>query len=112
MENLYVFTGTEFNFAKYSVDDIDSLGLPYDYGSVMHYEGNAFTSNGQPTIIAKRNITSTLGQRVGMSPIDISEVQRYYGCLTAPTPSLSSKLITSSSLKLVLLCFLYKIIFH
>ena len=84
----------------------------------MHYEANAFTSNGQPTIIPKRNLTTPLGQRVGMSAIDIAEVQRYYGCLLAPTTLSSStltrptttksssiNLIASISLQLILLLF-------
>ncbi|UJR07013.1 hypothetical protein I4U23_011301 [Adineta vaga] len=127
-----IINGTEFNFAKYGEEDIDTLSLPYDYTSVMHYEANAFTSNGQPTIIPKRNLTTPLGQRIGMSSIDIAEVQRYYGCLLAPTTlsssssmspitttlssspsmppittttSLSTSLMTSFSSKFVLLIF-------
>ncbi|CAF1533517.1 unnamed protein product [Adineta ricciae] len=84
---------------NHNEDDIDTLGLPYDYGSVMHYEANAFTSNGQPTIISKRNLTTPLGQRVGMSSIDIAEVQRYYGCLLAPTTLSSSTLIRPTTTK-------------
>jgi len=59
--------------------------LPYDYGSVMHYEANAFSANGQLTIVPTQNATAVIGQRVGMSEIDVLEVQRYYGCLPTPT---------------------------
>jgi len=80
-----IINGTENNFAKYSEADIDTLMLPYDYGSVMHYQANGFTSNGQPTIIPIQNASAVIGQRAGMSRIDILEVQRYYGCFPTPT---------------------------
>ena len=59
---------------------------PYDYGSVMHYDRNAFAINSdEPTIIPTMNSSAFIGQRVQLSPIDILEIQRYYGCV--PTPS-------------------------
>lgn len=45
--------GTESNFAKALSSTIDNQGVRYDYGSVMHYSANAFSTNGKPTIIAK-----------------------------------------------------------
>ena len=36
--------GKESNFSKQS-SKIDSLGAPYDYKSVMHYNAKALTSN-------------------------------------------------------------------
>jgi hypothetical protein len=75
-----IISGTENNFAKYGPVDIDTLNITYDYGSVMHYEANAFTSNGLRTIIPK-DPDAVIGQRVGMSALDILEVQRYYKCV-------------------------------
>lgn len=44
----------EFNFNKYDRSKIDSLGTPYDYGSVMHYHSKALSRNGSPTIVARK----------------------------------------------------------
>ena len=67
----------------------------YDYGSVMHYEANAFSFNGLLTIIPTRNATATVGQRIGMSPVDILEVQRYYGCVATPTTTSTTTTTTA-----------------
>jgi len=79
-----IIAGTENNFAKYGEVDIDTLKTSYDYGSVMHYESDAFTVNGLRTIVPTKDPNAVIGQRVGMSPIDILEVQRYYGAVPIP----------------------------
>ncbi|XP_066017836.1 zinc metalloproteinase nas-14-like [Pocillopora verrucosa] len=48
-----VIPGRESNFNKYPRSRIDSLGTPYDYESVMHYSGTAFSRNGRRTIVTK-----------------------------------------------------------
>lgn len=49
----FCFTGKENNFEKAAPETTDGQGVPYDYGSVMHYSAKAFSTNGQPTIVAK-----------------------------------------------------------
>jgi hypothetical protein len=51
--SIFLFEGRESNFRKHS-SGIDSQGTTYDYGSVMHYGGRAFSKNGQPTIVSKK----------------------------------------------------------
>ena len=46
--------GMKYNFNKYGRNTIDSLGTPYDYGSVMHYDSYAFSANRQPTILPNK----------------------------------------------------------
>lgn len=80
--NIYrqnIVRGMEFNFNKYSRSTIDSLGTPYDYGSVMHYESRAFSRNGRPTIVAKKSGV-TLGNRNHLSKIDILQMNLLYKC--------------------------------
>ncbi|XP_073252471.1 high choriolytic enzyme 1-like [Porites lutea] len=74
--------GRENNFNKYTTGIIDSLGSPYDYGSVMHYRANAFSKNGRPTIQVLQP-GQTIGQRNGLSPIDASQANKLYQSLCA-----------------------------
>ncbi|XP_068155186.1 hatching enzyme 1.2 [Drosophila tropicalis] len=59
----------------------EAFGVPYDYGSVMHYSKNAFSTNGQPTIVAMQsNGADKMGQRVGFSDFDVEKLNRMYDC--------------------------------
>ena len=70
------------NFAQH-VNDGDDVG-GYDYGSIMHYPRNAFSRNGQDTIVPV-NADAVIGQRVELSPGDISASQAISG-IHPPTP--------------------------
>lgn len=50
----------------------------YAEGSIMHYGSTAFSSNGLPTIVSKRGLTSQMGQRNGMNSTDISTINTLY----------------------------------
>ena len=68
----------QHNFAQHIADG-DDLG-PYDYGSIMHYPPNAFSINGQPTIVALQPLPPgvVMGQRNSLSPGDIGGVHTMY----------------------------------
>ncbi|XP_077289268.1 hatching enzyme 1.2-like [Arctopsyche grandis] len=72
--------GEEYNFDK--AKDTNNFGVGYDYGSVMHYSGHAFSANGQPTITAKVSGV-TLGQRRELSKGDVQKVKEMYKCKPA-----------------------------
>lgn len=72
-------SGQEDSFKRHSSSKINSLGAPYDYGSVMHYQAYAFTKNGKPTIVAKRPWV-TLGNRNGLSSLDAYQIKKLYKC--------------------------------
>jgi hypothetical protein len=61
--------GFEHNFDQH-ISDGDDVG-PYDYGSIMHYPRNAFSSNGNDTIVPT-DATAQIGQRTALSTGDIS----------------------------------------
>ncbi|XP_075158663.1 hatching enzyme 1.2-like [Haematobia irritans] len=70
-----------------------AFGVPYDYGSVMHYSANAFSTNGRPTIVAVRSMgSSQMGQRDGFSAMDVQKLNQMYDCgasasVAVPVPS-------------------------
>lgn len=74
-----IIAGREHNFDQH-ISDGDDIGT-YDYCSIMHYPANAFSKNGQPTIVPSQTTGScTIGQRNGMSQGDISAIKTIYNC--------------------------------
>ena len=69
-----------YNFDKHCDDGTDYVS--YAEGSIMHYSAYAFSSNGEPTIVSKRGLSSMMGQRDGMNSTDIATVDTLY-----PPPS-------------------------
>jgi hypothetical protein len=67
------------NFYKRDLTEMDTLDLPYDYNSVLHYSELAFSKNGKTTIRTKKP-SVRIGQRKTLSPTDIEEIRRYYNC--------------------------------
>lgn len=78
------FLGHERNFDKYQLGYIDHLGMPYDYGSVMHYPATAFAIDRRRMTIEPLQSGVTIGQRVRLSEIDAKEIQILYGCIPRP----------------------------
>ncbi|KAK7478237.1 hypothetical protein BaRGS_00030495, partial [Batillaria attramentaria] len=77
--------GKEGNFDRLPVDLIDTLGVQYDYGSIMHYSRYAFSANGQPTLLPKHNPNAILGQRTAFSDKDLEKINKLYRYLIPPT---------------------------
>ncbi|VDM46311.1 unnamed protein product [Toxocara canis] len=85
--------GMHGQFEKYGHGTIQSLGMEYDYASIMHYGPRAFSRNGLPTIVPK-SVSATIGQRAGFSKIDAAKINKLYNC---PTDLISSTTATISS---------------
>ena len=76
LENL-LFSGVEYNFEKNTEHERLTV---YDYDSIMHYGPYAFTANGKKTIVPIKDPTLTIGQRNGLSAMDITELNVLYDC--------------------------------
>ncbi|XP_025089505.1 zinc metalloproteinase nas-36-like isoform X1 [Pomacea canaliculata] len=75
-----VLAGKEGNFDRLSDNVIDTLGVLYDYESIMHYSRYAFSANGQATILPKQDPWANLGQRDDFSHRDIERLNILYHC--------------------------------
>jgi Astacin (Peptidase family M12A). len=56
--------------------------MPYDYGSIMHYSGIAFSKDGVSKTIVPLypGAEDTMGQRDAMSRVDLAKLNRLYKC--------------------------------
>lgn len=73
----------KFAFDRYSDRKIDSLGVEYDYKSVMHYGSKAFSKNGLPTIVARDPSVKRFGN-THLSLLDIRQAKLLYNCPDYP----------------------------
>lgn len=69
-----------YNFEKYRHGQAETLGQTYDKQSIMHYGNYAFSTNGRKTIESISNPNERLGQRNGLSRIDINQLRTMYKC--------------------------------
>jgi len=59
----------------------DTLGLSYDYESILHYSGfQNNTYEGLRTMVLRKNSSVHIGNSTGLSPQDIKEIRRFYKC--------------------------------
>ncbi|XP_065355366.1 seminal metalloprotease 1-like [Calliphora vicina] len=72
--------GRDINFVKYGANIVTNFGVPYDYGSVMHYRETAFSKNGEKTIVALKSTDATMGQRLALSDSDVLRLNKMYNC--------------------------------
>jgi len=77
------FTGKEYDFSIQGEQYLDTLGAPYDFGSIMHYGPHIFSKNPDlPTITPKFDPHVDMGQRDSFSDIDLWKMNTLYGCET------------------------------
>lgn len=79
-----IMSGQEYNFNKLTEDDVNSLGQPYDYDSIMHYAKNTFSKGTYLETILPVDVTGRkrpeIGQRIRLSEGDIAQANLLYKC--------------------------------
>uniref|UniRef100_A0A3Q4H5R6 Metalloendopeptidase n=1 Tax=Neolamprologus brichardi TaxID=32507 RepID=A0A3Q4H5R6_NEOBR len=78
--------GKGHNFNTYDDTTSSSLGVPYDYSSMMHYSKTAFQNGTEPTIVTKiPAFSDIIGQRMEFSDSDLLKLNRLYNCTQGST---------------------------
>ncbi|CAF0910020.1 unnamed protein product [Didymodactylos carnosus] len=74
--------GQSNNFQSFVNGESSTLNQPYDLGSIMHYKWNAFSKNGQPTLLPTSATVpkEIMGAAKEMITLDIRKVKQYYNC--------------------------------
>ncbi|XP_067667478.1 zinc metalloproteinase dpy-31-like [Haliotis asinina] len=74
-----IISGNINNFIGKSWEEALTLGVPYDYSSLMHYRTKSFSANGQETITSKEpDMDRTLGSRYRLSFFDVKLANYMY----------------------------------
>lgn len=81
----HVMPNARNNFAKATA--VNSLGSPYDFGSIMHYPPVSFSKDGRtPTIVPREPLErwEAMGQRAQLSRRDVEQLRLLYQCASGP----------------------------
>lgn len=82
--NLDSRTKRNYNTNKENNLEAHDFGVPYNYGSIMHYSNKAGSTNGEETIVRRKvrgkpqPLDGVMGQRVKLSYGDIKMIQSMY----------------------------------
>uniref|UniRef100_A0A8C5QBG4 Metalloendopeptidase n=1 Tax=Leptobrachium leishanense TaxID=445787 RepID=A0A8C5QBG4_9ANUR len=77
---MYEFISPE-SVSNFEKEDTNNLNKRYDYFSVMHYPGYAFSNtSGKNTIVPKPDPSVPIGQRNGISTLDAAKINTLYQC--------------------------------
>uniref|UniRef100_A0A0K0FTJ2 Zinc metalloproteinase n=1 Tax=Strongyloides venezuelensis TaxID=75913 RepID=A0A0K0FTJ2_STRVS len=82
-----IVAGKESQFTSSLPGYVSEYGIPYDFGSVMHYGRFDFSKNGNQTIVALNTMfDKTMGQRNMLSFNDVKLINFKYCNSSCPTP--------------------------
>ncbi len=73
--------GANFNFEKLGSEFINSLGIEYDYNSIMHYCENSFSVDpAKKKTIVTLDPNAKVCDGCELSPLDILQINLLYKC--------------------------------
>ena len=75
-----IIPGAASQFKKLTYDDVDSLGVGYDYNSIMHYDHNLFAYSYELSTIEAKDPSISVGSDRALSVLDIEQTNRLYQC--------------------------------
>ena len=75
-----IISGFESNFNRKTSSEVNSLGVGYDYNSIMHYNRNFFSRSYNLDTIQANDPGIVIGQAVELSQYDIIQANRLYSC--------------------------------
>ncbi|GMS87513.1 hypothetical protein PENTCL1PPCAC_9688, partial [Pristionchus entomophagus] len=79
-----VASNNQNNFAKRTNTDNNNFGVPYDYGSDMHYGAFDISVNGQAVLVASQaEYLNTMGQRKSLTFNDYKMINSLYNCFAS-----------------------------
>ncbi|MFH4982768.1 hypothetical protein AB6A40_009477 [Gnathostoma spinigerum] len=68
-------------FERFEKNEVDHLGVQYNYNSLMHYGPKAFSRDGRPTIVPlNKKAAEFMGQRLAFSVGDVTQIRKLYQC--------------------------------
>lgn len=90
---MFIILAFKSAFKKYTFQEADTQGFPYDLTSIMHYENSAFGEAGfcKTTIVVKNDSSYEIRpvyERGVFSPQDIKKINKLYGCTTTQLPDI------------------------
>ncbi|XP_077318150.1 astacin-like metalloendopeptidase [Lithobates pipiens] len=86
------------NKDQFKMDNGNTFNISYDYTSVMHYSSKTFVNtSGQVSIIPIPNPNVSIGQRTGLSSLDVKRINVLYNCNLCRTKLLGASGKFSSS---------------
>ena len=75
-----MFLDQKYNFKKYSRSQVDSLNVPYDYDSIMHYDRRALAKWPWMTTIQPKKSGVSIGFKWHLSELDVKQANLNYNC--------------------------------
>ena len=76
----YFILVNEINFEKFDNFEVDTLGVQYDFKSILHYGNYAFSKNNRKTLKAIGDHSISLGNSKGLSKLDVVRLNALYDC--------------------------------